>query len=383
MQTKRLALRVTLNSIGMIFLVYLVMQVFSYFRDNIILGVSDLAALPGTIALFMGANVIPPMAVLGSILFLAALPIQRAQERLEAGEILSPAELEATRKRMLGFSNVVLAMNLLGFAAGYILLQVFMGQVSLLLRFDRLVILLSNLAGAAIYASAQSALDGMAFAPLRESLGIHEIGKRRRETSSAARQAWFTILAVAYVLTFIQFNLRDLSTYNQVELGIAASVRRGELEPESAGEACRAALAEALPSFTSRKALDVASIPLPWERGIDASEAQQRVFLLYFVFLATIVSGLQLAISRERRGETAALKARLREAVEGEGDLRARLALRSMDDFGELAELINRLLDQFSRVVGGIAERFAMAPAWGRCGALRFARAPAWGRCGA
>jgi methyl-accepting chemotaxis protein len=354
-KTKHLALRVTLNSIVMILVVYLVMQAFGYFRDNVILGISDLAALPGTVMGFMAANVFPPMLVLGALLYLIARPIQRAQERLEAGERLSAAELEATRKRILGFSNVVLAMNLIGFAAGYVLLQVFLGQIDLLFRFDRLIILVSNLAGGSLYAAAQSALDGIAFAPLRERLGIHSIDGRRRETDSASRQFRVGVLLVVYALTFLQFHLRDLSSFHAIELSTMARVRSGELAPEAAGEAWREALAAGLGTFTGRKGVDASKVPLPWERGKSFADAQQEVFVLISAFLALVSVGILAAIARERRGETAALRNRLSEVVEGGGDLRARLALRSMDDFGELAELINRLLDEFARVVGGIA----------------------------
>jgi methyl-accepting chemotaxis protein len=376
-KTKHLALRVTLNSIGMVLVVYLVMQAFGYFRDNLIMGISDLGAMPGTVMGFMIANVFPPMLVLGVLLYVLARPIQRAQERLEAGERPSAEELEATRKRILGFSGIVLAMNLTGFAAGYVLLQVFLGQVDLLLRFDRLIILISNLAGGALYATAQSALNGIAFAPLRERLGIHAIGGRRRETDSAARQLRVGILLVVYVLSFLQFHLRDLSSFHAIELATMARLRSGEVAPDGAGEAYREALAAALPSFTSRKGIDVAAVPLPWERGRDFAEVQQDVFILIFAFLALVAIVIQAAISRERRGETTALRDRLREVVEGGGDLRARLALRSMDDFGELAELINRLLDEFARVVGGIAAEAARTRKGADATALVVARAEA------
>jgi methyl-accepting chemotaxis protein len=358
-KTKHLALRVTLNSIGMIFIVYLVMQFVSYLRDNILLGISDLSALPGTVIGFMAANVIPPMIVLGAIMYFAALPIQRTQARLEAGEELPPEQIERTRKRILGFSNLVLGMNLAGFAAGYVLLQIFLGQISLIFRFDRLLILVSNLAGGAAYSAAQSALDGIAFAPLRERLGIHAIGGRRREPDGATRQFRVVVLLLVYVLTFLQFNLRDLSSFHEAELAAMARVRSGEIAPAAAADAYREALASGLSSFTSRKGLDLAKVSPPWERPDGFVEIQRKVFVLYFAFLALVAAGIQLAISRERRGEVDALKLRLREVVEGGGDLRARLSLRSMDDFGELAELINRLLDEFSRVVSGIAAEAA------------------------
>jgi methyl-accepting chemotaxis protein len=355
MKTRRLALRVTLNSALMILGVYVVMQLVNYLRDNILLGLRGLAGLPASVLGFIGANVLPPMIVFAVLIYVLALPIQRAQGRLEAGEELSPSELEATRKRILRFSGVVLAVNLLGFAAGWVLLQVLSGQAAAMLRLDRLVILASNLAGAAVYASAQSALNNIAFAGLRDRLGIHAIGDRRREMRSTARQLFLTLLAVSYALTFLQFNVRDVMTAQSIEAEVLSRVRTGAIAPGGAAEDYRRTLALKLGAFSSRPGVDAAAIPLPWEREIGYAEIQQRIFLLYFAFMFLVAAGIQAAVSMERRGEITALQGRVREVVAGGGDLRARLSLRSMDDFGELAELINRLLDQFSALVGGIS----------------------------
>jgi hypothetical protein len=167
MKARRLALRVTLNSILMILAVYFVMQLVSYLRDGVILGLGDLRAMPGAIASFLAFNVLPPTALFSGLLYFAARPIQRAQERLEAGEELPQEELELTRHRILRFSSIVLALNLAGFALGYVLLLALKGQIGQIISFDKLVILFSNLAGGVVYAEAQSALNRVAFAPLR------------------------------------------------------------------------------------------------------------------------------------------------------------------------------------------------------------------------
>jgi methyl-accepting chemotaxis protein len=359
LKTRRLALRVTMNSALMILGVYSVMQVVSYFRDNVILGIRDLSALPSTVLGFLGANVLPPLVVLSVLVYLIALRIQRAGSRLEAGEELSPEELEATRLRILRFSALVLTVNILGFVAGYVILQLLTGGAANIVRPDKLVILLSNLAGAGAYSTAQSALNNMAFAPLRERLGIYAIGRRRRETRSTRRQMLLSLLLVVYALTFVQFNAHDVAAYEDVGSGVLGRLRSGELAKADAEAAYRAALGEALPSFTSRKAVDLSAAVLPWDRKAGSAGLQQAVFALYFAFLLLVAAGIQLAVSVERRGEIAALQRRLREVVAGGGDLRSRLSLRSMDDFGELTELINRLLDEFTGVVSGIGAQAA------------------------
>ncbi len=355
MKTRSLALRVTMNSTLMILGVYFVMQVVSYFRDNILLGIDDVSALPATALGFIAMNVLPPLVLLSLLIYLVALPIQRVQARLEAGEELAPGELEATRVRILRFSAWKLGVNLLGFAAGYVLLQVFSGQAAAIFRLDRLVILASNLAGAAVYASAQTALDHMAFASLRDRLGIHAIGERKSEMRSTARQFLLSLFMVVYATTFVQFNMRDVATAQSVQAEVADKLIAGALPVEGARAAYREALAARLPAFTARQGLDLASVPLPWERGMDGAGVQQAIFILCFLFMVLVAAGIQLAVSIDRRDEIGALRSRVHEVVAGGGDLRARLSLRSMDDFGELTELINRLLDQFGGLVGGMS----------------------------
>ncbi len=355
MKTGRLALRVTLNSAVMILGVYFVMQIISYLRDNIILGISDLGALPASVASFLGINVMPPMLIFSVIIYLLALPIQKAGLRLEAGENLNAELIEKTRVRIIGFSVIKLGVNLVGFAAGFLILQVASGHASNILRPEGLVILVSNLAGATVFSTAQSALDDLAFAPVRDRLGLHGIGGRRREPAITTRQVLLTFFLVIYVLTFLQFNNRDLMAAQAIELAALEKVKSGEVKAEDTGAAYRGLLAEGFRGFSARTSLD-ASIILPsWERGVSWEAIQLRVFLLYAAFMFIVAMGIQATASSELKGRIAALQGRVKEVVAGGGDLRARIALRAMDDLGELAGLVNQLLDQFGSVVHGIA----------------------------
>ena len=153
MKKRRLALRVTLNSVLMILFVYLAMQFVSYFRDNIMLGIDDLSALPWTVLSYMLTTVLPPIVAFAGLIFVPALRIQRIEERLEAGERLSPGELEATRRRLLRFSSLILAVNMTGFAAGYVLYLITSGQFGSLLRADKLVVLATNIASGGAFAA--------------------------------------------------------------------------------------------------------------------------------------------------------------------------------------------------------------------------------------
>jgi methyl-accepting chemotaxis protein len=356
MKTRNLALRVALNSAVMIFAVYLVMQTVVYFRDCLIFETSDLSDFGAAVFGFIGGRVLPPLAVFGFLLWWAALPIQKVQQRLEAGEVLTPEEAEATRNRILRFRSLVLAVNLVGFTVGFLLDLVLGNKLIELTHVHRLIILCSNLAGAFVYSAAQSSLNNVAFAPLRDRLGITAIGGRRREPSSTARQIRLSAALVLYVSLVVQYNLWDEATYQSWGDEVLTQVSQGTLTREQATDAFRTLVAERLPQLSSRSPEIAKTLTPVWELKTPPATRQETIFLLLFALMLIISLGVQAAVSREQKGWLAALRLRIQDVVDGQGDLRKRLSLRSMDDLGELAELVNRLLDQFQTIVTGIGE---------------------------
>ncbi len=354
MATKRLALRVTSQSLCIILGVYLVMQVFTFFKDGFLLGMTGLSALPGMVLSFMATTVLPPSLALGLLIYLYALRIQRVGERLEAGEAITPEEAERARTRILGFSAVVLAANLVGFAAGYVLFMALKGRVAELIRPDRLVILISNLAGGVIYASAQTALHDMAFADIRERLGIQEIGSSKRERRSTTRQILLTVSIAVYVVTFVQFNVRDAPDFDAVGDEVLAGLVSGAIAPDEAETEYRRLLEARMGGFISRPDADPALVPLPWERPDGAATREQRIFFIYALFALVVAAGVQAAVSSGVAERLTAISNRVKDVLDGGGDLGIRLNLRSMDDLGEMTELINRLLDRFHSVARDI-----------------------------
>lgn len=330
------------------------MQVFTFFKDGFLFGMTGLSALPGMVLSFMATAVLPPSLALGLLIFLFALRIQRVGERLEAGEAITPEEAERARTRILGFSTVVLVANLVGFAAGYVLLMALRGRASEITRPDRLVILVSNLAGGVIYASAQTALHDMAFAGIRERLGIREIGDRKRERRSTARQVLLTVSIAVYVVTFIQFNVRDASDFDEIGDAVLAGLVSGSIAPDEAEGEYRRLLGAKMGDFISRPDADAALVPLPWERPDSAATREQRIFFIYALFILAVATGVQAAVSSDVAERITAISNRVRDVLDGGGDLGIRLNIRSMDDLGEMTELINRLLQRFHSVAKDI-----------------------------
>lgn len=362
MKSRRLALRVTLHSAVMILAVYLVMQILSHFRDNIVLGIGDLSDLPATVAAFMTKSVFPPMAIFAVVLYLVALPLERTLKRLAAGEAIGPEEAERVRKRIDGFSALVLAINLVGFALGYLLSQALTGKADQLLKPDGMIILISNLAAATCYASAQTALNNMSFAELRELLGIRSIGNRRRSPRSTAKQLVLTAALVVYAVTFVQFNIRDVVYTQQRDFELTKRVAKGEISLDAAAAEFRAGLLAGGTGFSDRDSLDPASVPLPWERTDGVPVRQRTIFYIFGVFIFIVAFGIQAAASLDLKDQIGALQKRLAEVIEG-GGVRKRLNLRSTDDIGELTDLANRLLDLFESIVDRIGTAAAQSGA--------------------
>ncbi len=354
MKSRHLALRVSLHSVLMIGVVYLLMQLLAYARDNIIIGLSDVSALPASVGGFLLSFVFPPSLLFGVILYLSTLPLQRTLIRLEAGERISPELAERTRKRILGFSGMVLSFNLIGFALGFLLLYALTGRLEQIIYPENLTVLAFNFSAAFAFASAQTALNDHAFSRLRELLGFTQIGSRKREPSSTSRQISLSLSLLLFVLCFVQFNQHDFLKFESFEIEAFRSLNKAPSDPQGLEKTYRQILSRRLGEFTTRAGLQVDDVPLPWTRGSNARERQMQIFFLCFAFALLHALAIQIIFSGVLRGQLNVLKERIREVIEGGKDLRRRLNLTKMDDIGEMAELMNRLLDSFQGVVGRI-----------------------------
>jgi methyl-accepting chemotaxis protein len=353
MKSNTMALRVTLNSALMISGVYFVIQTFAFIRDGIILGIPGIQGYLPSVLAFLASYVLPPSLLFGAVLFFSALPIQKAALRLDSGEILPAAYAELTRKRIIRFSRLVLIVNEVGFAAGFLVLQIMSDGLLSLFRFDRMIILLSNLAGGFIYASAQIALNEMVFAPLRDRLGIYEIAERKRQMRSTTHQWLLGLAMVFYALSFLQFTLRD-----GVELNaIAANALAKSGSAEEAGRMYRADLEKRIAVISSRVEVDFEALPLPWERSLGPQDVQRLVFVLEAFFLLSVAALVHMVNALRTRGRFDALAERLRALDSDKVELNKRVELRVMDEIGELGELVNHMLQRFQ----DLAHRITLA----------------------
>jgi len=347
MKKNHLALRLTLTPIGMILAVYIVMQVIAYFRDNAILGISSVADLPAYVINFIALYLVPPMVISGGLLYLYARPFDKILARLRSGGRLMPDEAERVRVRMLSFSKALYVLNMVGFVLGYVILVIAEDGATGFFSLYRILILVSNISASCVYAASQSSLANIAFGELRDRLQIHEIGFRSHEIHSSTRNILVGSLLVIYAFTFIEFNGQMLEKYDNLALKTIVSVRDGTNSEEEATRLFREEVKNVIPGVLSRPGLDIESIPLPWNRLEDIEGKTATVFLLHSLFMIFIAILIHVTTALETRDQMGAMSERLKDVLDGEGDLRKRLTLRSMDEYGEQAELINRLLSRF------------------------------------
>ncbi len=347
MGKNRLALRVILYSIGMILTIYVLMQVIAYFRDNAILGISTLVDLPGYVMGFIAVYVLPPMVLCGGLLYLFARPLEKTLDRLRAGERIDAKEAERTRLRMLGFSRVLYVLNAVGFVLGYVILVIIEDSPSGLLTPFRLLILVSNVSASVMYASSQAALSNVAFGELRDRLQLREMGNRKREMSRAKRQVLVGMTVVVYALSFMEFNLDMADKYNTLAIETMSAQINGEIGADEAARRFRDGIPSVLPSVRSRARYDAAEVPIPWTVPGHSYRMRWTSFLLHAFFMLAIAALIHATTAYEVREQMKAMRDRLRDVLDGKGDLRKRLVIRSLDEYGEQTELVNRLLSRF------------------------------------
>lgn len=350
MKTKKsnLALQVTLISVGMIIIVYILMQILAFFRDCVTIGAVSMRYLPSYTFSFIIKFVVPPCVIFGFGIYFLAKPFETALEQLRQGIPLSQKRIEKLPTQLLRFSWIILIINIAGFVLGFVILTVTFGGLADLFSPFRFIILISNISASIVYASAQSSLHNVLFGELRDKLKITEIGSRKRERRSTTRQISGIFALVIYAITFYQFNTHDFISYQQL------TVKSLELEKTQgipAEQTFRENIDIETSLFDTYLGYTSETVPLPWESAMPISTRELIIFLLNISFLVIACGFVQIARSMETKSQFDALNARLLNVVEGEGDLTKRLSIRSTDEIGLLIELINRLIERFRLLV--------------------------------
>lgn len=354
MKNRYIAIRITLNSILVIFAVYALTQTLVFFRDAIMLGTSTMSDFFPVVMGFLFGTVLPPSIIFGALLWWRARPFEKALKRIDMGQNLSAEEAELLRTKILGFKKLVLVVNILGFTLGYLLDIVLSGKIADMLTPHRVIVLASNLLAAYVLSTCQSALNNITLAKLRDHLSIRSIGNRVREAPAHTRRIRLTLAMVAYAAMVIQYNQRDFTLFDSWNDEVLLTALEQNMSRTALNDSWKTLIEERLFLVSTRHSSVIASAVPPWEGRFSTEDKQHAIFFLFLFQMMGISAMVIVAVSLEDKSMLDALKSRIRDVVEGNGDLNTRLSLRSMDDMGELASLVNSLLDQLRNIVQGI-----------------------------
>ena len=161
MKTRNLALKVALNSFLIILVAFTIVQTFNYVRDAILLETGSFGEFLASYAMYMGTRVMPVLLLFSVIIYLNALPIQKTINKVENGEVTDDEELERAKKKMRSFRVLIVTLNLVGFATGYVLDLILLKEVSAALHTTRVIQLFYNLSSGAVYSIAQNAVNNI------------------------------------------------------------------------------------------------------------------------------------------------------------------------------------------------------------------------------
>jgi methyl-accepting chemotaxis protein len=353
MKSSRLALKVTLNSFLVILVAFTLMQGVNYLRDAILLATGSPEEFLGEFLFYMGTRVVPVTLFFAVILFLYALRIQRMIQRLAAGEQLSEDLLQWTRIRIIRFRTIVLALNLLGFTAGFVVDLAISGRLGDALQFDSLLTLAFNLVSGGVYASAQNAFNAIIFAEPRQLLRIYAIAGDRLERPWHLKRLGLTLLLVTYGLLFFFTAQQDVFRQELTYSTVLERALAGRSSLDQARSAYRDSIAKALSEASSRIQRGAHQILFPLD-GISPAQrlhADRVIFLLLTILVLAIAAVVELASAAGHRRQIQAMSGRMAELAKGGGDLSARLSISQFDELGLLADRINRFIEQLHGLI--------------------------------
>lgn len=350
-----LALKVSLITAIMIIGIYFFMQIVSFFRDNVILNVHSLVDLPRDVFSFMFMYVIPPTVFCWIFLYLRILPLQKVYERLLNGDIIEESARQKAIKQMASFPLFLFGINFFGFVLGFIIIVFMEDGLQGFSTPYRIVTLVSNIGASIIFSSAQASLSNIAFGKLRDLLDIQEIGSNKAQARRCTKQILTVLVLVLYVLTFYKFNAQIFDNYRSLNRKTERLLNQENANRFEIINNYKQALPSVIININNRPHFNIDEMVFFWEESEDRTEKVQWMIFLIFTFYCLVVSFIVIySILLEISDEMKATKERLKDVVEGEGDLTKRLMIRSFDEYGELSDYINKLLNRFHNITSRI-----------------------------
>ena len=239
---------------------------------------------------------IPIIIILSVLLFLSLTPLKQALQQIQKTGTASDELIAAARKSLLLLQRRVVLANLIGYLVGSIVSIAVAGDI---LHLESLVGVLYALSSALLFAMLQVAMDNVILEKPRALLGIHTIDEdtRRRDPGLVFRSMAVGMSLLAYGL------LTMLQTGMVLHSG-------------------------------------------------DPTQARASVVLLLLIVVLLAVGGfIHYLSARAQVVQLRQMRDELREIVNGSGSLTHKMSITHFDEFGEIADLINRHADSLGKLI--------------------------------
>jgi methyl-accepting chemotaxis protein len=346
MKTKNLALKVTLNSFIVILVAFGLLQAYSYIRDALLLGAGSFDDFFSSFSSYIGTRVAPVLLIFAAIIFIRAYQIEKRLKVIETGIGVDEELIAKTTQGMRNFKNLIFSLNLLGFAIGYFLDLILLRKLNTAFELNRMMQLFFNLSGAMVYTFAQNSINNILFSGPRELLQISSTEGRKKDPGIRRRNITTTLFIAAYAMIFFYTNHSFAIGHEEL---YATTLERGINEDLSLSEIehiYKQETSNLLASKSSRLQLTPEQITFPMDQATSLQRfntARNTFILLFFVIIA-IAFGVQYATSSESKNQLKRMILKMKDILEGDGDLTQRIAITWFDEIGELSDHINRLI---------------------------------------
>ena len=346
MKTKNLALKVTLNSFVVILVAFGLLQAYSYIRDALLLDAGSFSDFFGSFASYIGTRVLPVLFVFSAIIFTRAYQLEKRLRAIETGSVVDEESIQRATRGMRSFKNLILSLNLIGFAIGYFLDLVLLRKLNTAFELNRMMQLFFNLSGATVYALAQNSINNILFSGPRELLGIVSMEGRKKDPGIRRRGIATTLFVAAYAMIFFytthSFAIQHEQLYSStLERGLQENLSAAEIEQMYKQET-----SNLLATKSSRLQLEPSQITFPMDRitPLERFNTARNTSIILFFLIIAIAFGVQYATSSESKNQLKRMILKIKDIVEGEGDLTQRITITWFDEIGELSDHINSLI---------------------------------------
>ncbi|HUX52141.1 MAG TPA: methyl-accepting chemotaxis protein [Spirochaetia bacterium] len=239
---------------------------------------------------------IPIILILAVLLFLSLTPLKQALRQILTTGAAPDASIAAARKSLFLLQRRIVFANLIGYLAGSIVSVAVSGDI---LHLESLVGVLYAIASALLFAMLQVAIDNVILEKPRALLGIHTIDEnaRRHEPGVIFRSMATGMSLLAYVL------------------------------------------------------LTMLQIGMVLHSGDPTQARASAVLLLLIVVLLALGAVIYYLSARAQVVQLSQMRDELREIVSGSGSLSNKVSITHFDEFGEIADLINRHVDSLAKLI--------------------------------